>query len=91
MKTLIQRLKIGIVSIGFLITFGILLHILAHYITYRANTFGIVFVFVCMLLEGLIAAKWLDRLNRELIVLKYRKKKNDRIRKKDDGGVTGKE
>lgn len=64
-----------------MLSLGALLHLLAHYITYRANMFGIGIVLTAIVAELIIAAIWLHRLGRELIVLKYkkRKKKNDRI------------
>jgi hypothetical protein len=93
MKLLIQRLKIALVSSGLMLSLGALLHLLAHYITYKANMFGIGIVLVSIVAELIIAGIWLHRLGRELVILKYkkRKKKDDRIRAEEDARIAGQE
>lgn len=76
MKSILQRIKIAIVSIGILITFGILMHFLAYFSTY-SSMFSIIMTVIMILAELAVGYIWLKRLHRELLVIKYKERKSD--------------
>jgi xanthosine utilization system XapX-like protein len=78
MKILLQKLRITLASFLFLLFFGILLSFLSYYVN-EASNFTVIGILGLILGEILLFYTWLNRLHRELMVLKYRKfkKEND--------------
>jgi hypothetical protein len=75
MKLLLQRIKIGIVSTLFLLILGALLHFLAYYSTGDESVLIIIGLVVLIMSHLITFHQWLNRLYRELIIIKYKKGK----------------
>lgn len=82
----LQRLKIAICTIAGMITLGVLGNVMSYYFTNNHYYIGIFFVFLAAIL-GLGMYFSLERLHRELLVIKYRKKKQFNDRKGNNKGA----